>query len=53
MFNRKQKYFFFKLFSLFSVVRGYNILIIIIAQYLTSVYILAPQLPIKENSYLM
>ena len=48
MFSRKQKYFFFKLFSLFSVVRGYNILIIIIAQYLTSIYILAPQLPIKE-----
>lgn len=48
MFNRKQKYFFFKLFSLFSVVRGYNILIIIIAQYLTSVYILAPELPIKD-----
>ena len=48
MFNRKQKYFFFKLFSLFSVVRGYNILIIIIAQYLTSIYILAPELPIKD-----
>jgi len=48
MFSRKQKYFFFKLFSLFSVVRGYNILIIIIAQYLTSIYILAPQLSIKE-----
>jgi 4-hydroxybenzoate polyprenyltransferase len=43
-----QKYFFFKLFSLFSIVRGYNILIIIIAQYLTSIYILAPQLSIKE-----
>ncbi len=28
--------------------RGYNILIIIIAQYLTSIYILAPQLSIKE-----
>ena len=48
MFSRKQKYFFFKLFSLFSIVRGYNILIIIIAQYLTSIYILAPQLSIKE-----
>ena len=48
MFSRKQKYFFFKLFSLFSIVRGYNILIIIIAQYLTSIYILAPQLPVKE-----
>ena len=48
MFSRKQKYFFFKLFSLVSIVRGYNILIIIIAQYLTSIYILAPQLSIKE-----
>ena len=48
MFSRKQKYFFIKLFSLFSIVRGYNILIIIIAQYLTSIYILAPQLSIKE-----
>ena len=48
MLSRKQKYFFFKLFSLFSIVRGYNILIIIIAQYLTSIYILAPQLSIKE-----
>lgn len=48
MFSRKQKYFFFKLFSLFSIVRGYNILIIIIAQYLTSIYILAPQLSIKK-----
>ena len=33
---------------MFSIVRGYNILIIIIAQYLTSIYILAPQLSIKE-----
>ncbi len=30
-----------KFFSMFSVVRGYNILIVIIAQYLTSIYILA------------
>ncbi len=48
MLSRKQKYFFFKFFSLFSIVRGYNVLAIIIAQYLTSVYILAPQLPVKE-----
>lgn len=48
MFTRKQKYFFLKFFSLFSVVRGYNILMIVIAQYLTSIYILAPQLAIKE-----
>ena len=48
MLNRKQKYFFLKFFSLFSIVRGYNILIIVIAQYLTSIFILASQLAIKE-----
>jgi len=48
MLNRKQKYFFLKFFSLFSIVRGYNILVIVLAQYLTSIYILAPQLPVKE-----
>ena len=48
MLSRKQKHFFLKFFSLFSVVRGYNILIIIIAQYLTSVYILAHHLPIRR-----
>lgn len=46
MLNRKQKHFFLKFFSLFSIVRGYNILIIVIAQYLTSIYILAPQLSV-------
>ncbi len=48
MFTRKQKHFILKFFSLFSIVRGYNILIIVIAQYLTSIYILAPQLPLKS-----
>jgi 4-hydroxybenzoate polyprenyltransferase len=48
MLTRKQKYFFLKFFSLFSIVRGYNILIIIIAQYLASIFILAPHLSIKE-----
>lgn len=33
---------------MFSVVRGYNILIIIIAQYLTSVYILAHDKPVRS-----
>ncbi len=33
---------------MFSVVRGYNVLIVIIAQYLASIYIFAPQLTIKE-----
>jgi 4-hydroxybenzoate polyprenyltransferase len=32
---------------MFSVVRGYNILIVVIAQYLTSIYILAHDLPLK------
>ena len=33
---------------MFSVVRGYNILVIVLAQYLTSVYILAHDKPLKE-----
>ena len=33
---------------MFSVVRGYNILIIIIAQYLSSIYILAHKKPLRE-----
>lgn len=48
MLSRKQKYFFLKFFSLFSIVRGYNILVIALAQYLTSIYILAPNLPLRE-----
>tara|TARA_R100000935_G_scaffold26814_1_gene46893 strand:+ start:89463 stop:90368 length:906 start_codon:yes stop_codon:yes gene_type:complete len=48
MLSRKQKYFFLKFFSLFSIVRGYNILVIALAQYLTSIYILAPDLPLRE-----
>ncbi len=46
--SRKNKRFILKLVSLFSVVRGYNILVIIIAQYLTSIFILAPQLRLSE-----
>lgn len=37
-----------KMFSLFSVVRGYNILVLILAQYLTSAFILAPELPLRD-----
>lgn len=43
MFTRKTKLLLMKIFSLFSVVRGYNILIIVIAQYLSSIFILAPE----------
>ncbi|MDY8134785.1 geranylgeranylglycerol-phosphate geranylgeranyltransferase [Aquimarina sp. 2201CG5-10] len=42
MLSRKNKLVLLKLLSLFSVVRGYNILIIVLAQYLTSIFILAP-----------
>ena len=48
MLSRRQKHFLLKVFSLFSTVRGYNILVIVIAQYLTSVYILAPQLSLRD-----
>lgn len=37
-----------KIFSLFSVVRGYNILVVVIAQYLASAFILAPERPLRE-----
>lgn len=43
MLTRKTKLFFLKVLSLFSVVRGYNIPIIVLAQYLSSVFILAPE----------
>lgn len=48
MLSRIQKHILLKFFSLFSVVRGYNILVIVIAQYLTSIYILAYNKPLKE-----
>ncbi|MDO5969862.1 geranylgeranylglycerol-phosphate geranylgeranyltransferase [Flavivirga aquimarina] len=48
MLTRKQKHILLKFFSLFSVVRGYNILIIVIAQYLASIYILAHNKPLKQ-----
>ncbi|HAI19532.1 MAG: ubiquinone biosynthesis protein UbiA [Xanthomarina sp.] len=48
MLTRRQKHILLKFFSMFSVVRGYNILIVVIAQYLTSIYILAHDLPLRE-----
>jgi 4-hydroxybenzoate polyprenyltransferase len=48
MLSRKQKHVLLKFFSMFSVVRGYNILVIVIAQYLTSIYILAHDKPLKH-----
>ncbi len=43
MLTRKTKLLLMKIFSLFSVVRGYNIPIIVLAQYLSSIFILAPE----------
>ncbi|SHI66237.1 geranylgeranylglycerol-phosphate geranylgeranyltransferase [Pseudozobellia thermophila] len=48
MFSRKNRLLLLKLLSLFSVVRGYNVLMIALAQYLASVYILAPELPLRK-----
>ena len=43
MLSRKRKLFLLKIASLFSVIRGYNIPVIIIAQYLSAIFILAPR----------
>ncbi|MCK0191065.1 geranylgeranylglycerol-phosphate geranylgeranyltransferase [Arenibacter sp. F20364] len=48
MLSRRNKLLLLKFLSLFSVVRGYNILMIILAQYLASIYILAPDLPLRK-----
>jgi len=42
MLSRQQKLLVMKIVSLFSVVRGYNIPIIVLAQYLSAIFILAP-----------
>ncbi len=46
MLSRRQKHVLLKFFSMFSVVRGYNVLIIVIAQYLTAIFILAYEKPV-------
>lgn len=48
MLSRKQKHVLLKFFSMFSVIRGYNILVMVFAQYLTSIYILAHDKPLRE-----
>ena len=40
--------FFLSLFGLFAVVRGYNIVLLVLAQYLTSLYVLAHEVPVKQ-----
>ena len=41
MLSRKNKLLVMKIISLFSVVRGYNIPVIVLAQYLSAIFILA------------
>ena len=48
MASAKNKLLLLKMLSLFSVVRGYNILILVFAQYLTAAFILAPDLPLRD-----
>lgn len=48
MVSRKNRILALKALSLFSIVRGYNIGIIALAQYLASIYILAPERPLRK-----
>lgn len=48
MLNRKQKLRLLKVFSLFSVIRGYNILLLVLAQYIAALFIFAPELATRE-----
>lgn len=48
MLSRRQKHLLLKFFGLFSVVRGYNILVVVVAQYLASVYIFAADKPVSS-----
>lgn len=43
MLSRQNKLLLMKIVSLFSVVRGFNIFIIVLAQYLSAIFILAPE----------
>ncbi|CAM4352859.1 geranylgeranylglycerol-phosphate geranylgeranyltransferase [Flavobacterium terrigena] len=43
MLSRNSKLLLTKIFSFFSVVRGYNVFVIALAQYLSAIYILAPE----------
>lgn len=46
MLSRKNRLRILRLLSLISIVRGYNILIIVLAQYLASIFIMAPDRPL-------
>ncbi|MCV6629170.1 MAG: geranylgeranylglycerol-phosphate geranylgeranyltransferase [Flavobacteriaceae bacterium] len=46
--SRQNKRLLLIALSLFSVVRGYNVLMITLGQYLTAIFIMAPDLPLKS-----
>lgn len=46
--TRKKYSLFFKFLSLLSVVRGYNIAIIVLAQYLAAIFIFTPEIPTRD-----
>ena len=46
--NSQSKSLFYKVFSLLSVVRGYNILILVVAQYLAAIFIFSPKKSVKH-----
>jgi len=41
--NSKSPSFFYKLLSLLSVIRGYNVLVLVLAQYLAAIFIFSPK----------
>jgi len=48
MSTQKNLSVFYKLFSLLSIVRGYNILILVAAQYLAAIFIFSPEKSVKN-----
>jgi 4-hydroxybenzoate polyprenyltransferase len=48
MLSRKNKLLLLKLFGLFAVVRGYNVMVLALAQYLAAIYIFSPDSSVRE-----
>ena len=48
MLSRRSRLFLLKTLSLFSIIRGYNILVIALAQYLAAIFIISPDLPLRQ-----
>ncbi len=46
--NKRKYSFLYKFLSLLSVVRGYNIAVIVLAQYLAAIFIFSPEKPLKD-----